>query len=60
MLTKQKAFDIIKAKLVMVSVVTYPNFNKLFILYTDVLDGGIGAILHQKDDRRKQIIICIS
>jgi len=34
--------------------ITYPNFDKLFILYMDTSDKGVGAILHQKgDDRRK-------
>ncbi len=58
---RQKAFEAIKAKLATASVVAYPNFNKPFILYTDVSGGGVGAVLHQKgDDRRKRIIACVS
>jgi len=43
---RQKAFEVIKAKLATVSVMTYPNFDKLFILYMDISDGSVGAILH--------------
>ena len=43
---RQKAFKAIKAKLAMAPVIVHPDFNKPFILYTDVLGGGVGAILH--------------
>jgi len=57
----QKAFETIKAKLAMASVVAHPNFDKPFILYTDASGGGIGAVLHQKgDDGRERIIVCAS
>jgi len=46
MLVRQKAFKVIKAKLVAVLMVAYSNFDKLFILYTDVLGEGIGDILN--------------
>ena len=46
MLVRQKAFKVIKAKLVAVLMVAYSNFDKLFILYTDVLGEGIGVILN--------------
>ena len=58
---RQKAFKTIKAKLATAPVVTHPNFDKLFILYTDASGGGIEAVLHQKeDDRRERIIACAS
>ncbi len=58
---KQKAFKTIKAKLTIASVVAHPNFDKLFILYTNASEGGVGAILYQKgDDRRERIIACAS
>ena len=58
---RQKAFEIIKAKLAMASVVAHSNFDKPFILYTDASGGGVGAVLHQKgDDRRERIIACTS
>jgi len=56
-LARQEAFEAIKAKLAMAPVIAYPNFDKSFILYIDTSGGGVGAILHQKeDDRRKRII----
>jgi len=58
---RQKAFEVIKVKLATAPVVAHPNFDKSFILYTDALGGGVGAILHQKDDdRRERIIVCTS
>jgi len=45
----------------MALVVAHPNFNKPFILYTDVSGGEVGAVLHQKsDDERERIIACVS
>jgi len=49
-LTRQEAFEAIKIKLAMAPVVAHPNFNKLFILYTDTSGGGVEAVLHQKGD----------
>src|SRR6266498_3160246 len=61
MAARQKAFETIKAKLAMVPVVTHPNFDKPFILYIDASGGGVGAVLHQKgEDRRERIIACAS
>jgi len=60
-LARQKAFEAIKAKLATTPVVTHPNFDKLFILYTEASGGGVGAVLHQKgDDGWKRIIACAS
>src|SRR6266540_2082418 len=54
---RQKAFEAIKAKLATAPVVTHPDFNKPFILYTDASDGGVGAVLYQKGkDGRERII----
>ena len=48
MIATQKAFEAIKAKLVIALVVVHPNFNRLFILYTDASEEDVGAVLHQK------------
>src|SRR6266542_588775 len=45
---QQQAFDTIKKKLTTASVLAHPNFEKLFLLYTDVSKEGVGAILAQK------------
>ncbi len=59
--TRQKAFETIKAKLAMTPVIAHPNFDKPFILYTDTSGGGVGAVLHQKgEDGRERIIACAS
>ena len=38
-------------------IVAHPNFEKLFILYTDASREGIRAVLYQKDDQGKECII---
>ncbi len=58
---RQKAFDEIKKRMTMAPIVVHPNFEKPFILYTDVSGEGIGAILYQKNDQDKErIIACVS
>src|SRR6266540_2112087 len=54
---RQKAFNDIKGRMTMAPIVAHPNFEKLFILYTDAFEEGIGAVLHQKDDQGKERII---
>ena len=51
---RQKAFDNIKKRMTMAPIVAHPNFEKPFILYTDIFGEGIGAVLHQKDDQNKE------
>ena len=43
------AFENIKKRLCNPPILTYPDFNKPFILDTDVSDQGIGAVLSQQD-----------
>ncbi len=45
-LARQKAFEVIKAKLIMMLVVAYLNFNKLFILYINISGGVVEAVLY--------------
>jgi len=54
MLARQKAFEAIKAKLAIVLIIMHPDFNKPFILYTDVSGEDVGTVLHQKGDDRRE------
>ncbi len=45
MVSQQTAFDIFKRKLIEESILAYPDFTKMFKLYTDALDVGLGAVL---------------
>ncbi len=35
------------------SILAYPNFNKIFKLYTDASDIELEVVLIQEDDQRK-------
>ena len=36
------------------SILSYPNFNKPFILSTDASTSGLDAVLSQKNEERKE------
>ena len=58
---RQKAFNNIKKRITIASIVAHLNFEKPFILYTDASEEGIGAVLYQKDNQDKEhIIACAS
>ena len=54
---RQRIFNDIKKRMMMTSIVAYPDFKKSFILYMNAFRKGIGMILHQKDDQGKEYII---
>ncbi len=54
---QQEVFDIIKNKLAIKSIKTHPDFNKLFKLYTDASDTGLGVVLTQDDEEGKERVI---
>ena len=54
---QQKAFDIIKNKLATEPIRAHSNFNKLFKLYIDTSDTGLGAVLAQDDEKGKERVI---
>ncbi|CAG8656007.1 27184_t:CDS:2 [Dentiscutata erythropus] len=54
---QQKAFENLKKRLTLAPILAYPDFSKTFMLFTDVSDIVLGAILFQKDNlERKQVI----
>jgi len=54
MLARQKTFEAIKAKLIMTLMIVYSDFDKSFILYMDVSDRSVRAILYQKGDDKRE------
>jgi len=51
---QNRAFEILKERLINSPVLIYPNFEKEFILLTDASKIALGAILSQKDDNNKE------
>src|SRR6266498_842904 len=56
--SQQTAFDILKRKLTEEPILAHPDFTKMFKLYTDASDVGLGAVLIQEDDQGKDRVIC--
>jgi len=53
----QEAFNTLKEKLSEFPILRRPDFNKVFILHTDLSALGIGAILGQLDEEGKEYVI---
>ena len=54
---QQEAFEILKQKLMEEPILGYPDYEKPFVLFTDASGTGLGAILSQKDEEGKEIVI---
>jgi hypothetical protein len=53
----QSSFEILKEKLTTAPILTYPDFTKQFLLYTDASYKGLGAVLAQEDDNGNEHVI---
>jgi len=56
--SQQIAFDILKWKLTEESILAHSDFTKMFKLYTDTSDIGLGVVLMQENDQGKDRVIC--
>jgi hypothetical protein len=53
----QKAFEKLKEKLIEYPILGFPDYEKEFVLMTDASKEGLGAILSQKNNEGKEIVI---
>jgi hypothetical protein len=53
----QEAFEYLKKRLVTTPILAHPDFNKPFIIMTDASALGLGAVLSQKDDSGREVVI---
>jgi hypothetical protein len=54
---QQRAFDYLKGRLIQAPILTYPDFEQPFIIYTDASGTGLGAVLAQiRDDEKEHVI----
>ncbi|GBN58308.1 Retrovirus-related Pol polyprotein from transposon 297 [Araneus ventricosus] len=56
----EKSFNSLKQALTSAPILTYPRFDKDFILDTDVSNEGIGAVLSQNIGNEKRVIVYFS
>ena len=54
---QEEAFQKLKQVLISKPVLRYPNFEKIFYLYTDESVKGLGAVLAQKDENKQDYVI---
>ncbi|GET67413.1 retroviral-like aspartic protease 1 [Rhizophagus irregularis DAOM 181602=DAOM 197198] len=54
---QQEALEELKEKLINYPILQHPNFEKEFILITDASGEGLGAILEQLDENKREIVI---
>jgi predicted aspartyl protease len=57
---EERAFTVLKEKLVHAPVLAHPNFKEPFIVQTDASDIGLGAVLSQVIDGQERVVMYIS
>ena len=53
---QQDAFDRLKERLIKAPILQYPDYEELFILFTDASMTGLGAVLAQKKNGKEVVI----
>src|SRR6266542_327103 len=53
----QEAFEKLKKLMIQAPTLAYPNEEKEFILITDALRTGLGAVLSQKDEKGREVVV---
>ena len=54
---QQEALDILKKKMIEAPILGYPDNTKEYILMTDASGKGLGAVLSQKDEQNREVVI---
>src|SRR6266496_1305873 len=53
----QEAFEKLKKLMTQAPILAYPNEEKEFILITDASGTGLGAVLSQKDEKGREVVV---
>ena len=54
---QQEAFNVLKKHLMEAPILQYSDFEKPFVLYTDSSETGLGIVLSQIDDKKRERVI---
>ena len=54
---QQKAFEELKNRLISAPILSYPDFEKPFIIMTNASILELGTILAQKDNQNQEVVI---
>src|SRR5579863_1253474 len=54
---EEEAFNVLKVHLTTVLILTHPDFDRKFLVFTDTSALGLGAVLAQKDSEDRERVI---